>query len=92
MSKKGLIISCLQSYRENEQFLTKISLLLLVAMLDDLGSSSNMAAKKINTFQDSKKSAYFPKLKLNSITSFPHIVFKVLVNFIALEEGFGRIL
>ena len=65
-----------------------------LAMLDDLGSSSNMAAKKQNTFQDSKKSAYFLILKLNSIRSFPLLFLKVLcvfkVNVIALEEGFKR--
>ena len=35
---------------------------------------------KKTKFQDSKKSAYFLNLKLNSIRSFPHIFFKVLVN------------
>ena len=59
-------------------------------MLDDLGSSSNMAAKKQNTFQDIKKKAYFLNLKLNSTRSFPHIFLKFSVNVIALEEGFGR--
>ena len=44
-----VIISCLQSYRENKQFLTKSSLKLLAATLDDLRSSSNMAAKNRKT-------------------------------------------
>ena len=85
MSKKGVIISFLQNYGENEQFLSKIWLLLLAAMLDDLGSSSNMAPKKQNTFQDSKKSAYCPKLKLNSRTCknffIGHVTVTIIVFF-----------
>ena len=78
-------------YRVNEQFLRKSSILLLAAMLDDLRSSSNMAARKQNTFPDGKKSTQFLNLKLNSITTFPYIFLKVLVNVIALEESFGRV-
>ena len=72
--KEGLIISCLQSCRENEQILMQSSLLLLATVLDDLSSTSNMAARKQNTFQDSKKSAYCLNLKLNSARSFPRIL------------------
>ena len=43
--------------KEPNNIITKISLLLLAAISNDLGLSSNMAAKKQNTIQDSKKSA-----------------------------------
>ena len=64
ISKEGVIITCMQIYRENKWFINEeFTFAFAFCMLDDLsgclGSSSNMAARKQNTFQDRKKSAYF---------------------------------